>query len=147
VLDCGSGEAVALKKLATPLQESRTLALSYRAADATAKTKNACFCFGSSTENDTLFKAGTMIGMDRHGFFEGSWANVGKGSGNRAKFNHDATFVAQVTIDLEHGKAILKVGDTTVEEPLPDTLESVTHIGIYAKATRSEFTMPEETQP
>ncbi|MDF1862265.1 MAG: sulfatase-like hydrolase/transferase [Verrucomicrobiales bacterium] len=146
-LDAGSGEAVALKKLDTPIQESRTFALRYRAADSSSKTKNACFCFGSSTENDELFKAGTMIGMNRHGFFEGGWGNVGIGSGKNAKFDHDATFEAQVTIDLEHGKATLTVGDRTVEHPLPDTLESVTHIGIYAKATRSEFTFPKAVQP
>ena len=147
LLDAGSGEAVALKKLDTPIQESGTFTLSYRAAKDTMRIRNACFCFGSSTENDALFKAGTMIGMNRHGFFEGSWGNVGSGSGKDAKFDHDATFEAEVTIDLEHGKAILVVGDATVEHKLPDTLESVTHIGIYAKATRSEFTLPQAKAP
>ena len=147
VLDAGSSEAVALKKLDTPIQESGTFTLRYRTKDETAKTKNACFCFGSSTENDALFKAGTMIGMDQHGIFEGGWGNVGSGSGKRAKFDHAATFEATITIDLEHGKAILVIGDTKVEHKLPDTLESVTHVGIYAKATESEFTMPELRQP
>ncbi|NNE91088.1 MAG: sulfatase-like hydrolase/transferase [Verrucomicrobiales bacterium] len=147
LLDAGSGEAIALKKLDTPIQESATFSLSYRAAKGTGVTKNACFCFGSATENDALFKAGTMIGMNRHGFFEGGWANVGIGAGKKAKFDHDATFEAQVTIDLEHGKAILKIGENKVEQKLPDTLESVTHFGIYAKATRSEFTMPGSAQP
>lgn len=147
LLDAGSGEAVALKELETPIQESRSFSLRYRAAKDTSKTRNACFCFDSSTKNDELFKAGTMIGMDRHGFFEGSWGNVGSGSGKKAKFDHSATFEATVTIDLEHAKAVLTVGDIQVEHPLPDSLESVTHVGIYAKGTRSEFTMPEVMQP
>lgn len=147
LLDAGSGEAVALKELETPIQESATFTLRYRAAEGTTITRNACFCFGSKPENDALFKAGSMIGMNRHGFFEGSWANVRSGSGKDAKFDQDDTFEAKVTIDLEHGKAILVIGDTKVEHKLPDSLASVTHIGLYAKATRSEFTMPEAMQP
>ena len=88
-----------------------------------------------------------MIGMNRHGFFEGGWANVKLGAGKDARFDPEETFEARITIDLEHGKAILTIGETTVEQELPDTLESVTHVGIYAKATRSEFTMPEAVQP
>ena len=100
LLDAGSGEAVALKKLDTPLQESATFTLSYRAADAGSKTKNACFCFGSSTKNDVLFKAGTMIGLGRHGVFEGGWANVNADTGKKAKYDPNATFEAKITIDL-----------------------------------------------
>jgi len=147
LLDAGSGEAVALKELDTPIQESATFTLTYRAAPGTSRTRNACFCFGSSPENDALVKAGSMIGMSRHRIFEGSWAHVRAGSGKNAKIDPDATFEARVTIDLEHGKAILLVSGTTVEHPLPDTLERITHMGIHAKATRSEFTMPEPVQP
>ncbi|MDP4938581.1 MAG: sulfatase-like hydrolase/transferase, partial [Verrucomicrobiales bacterium] len=147
LLDAGSSEAVALKILETPIQESASFTLKFRTAKGTSKTRNAFFCFGSSTENDSLFKAGAMIGMNRHGFFEGGWANVKLGAGKDARFDPEETFEARITIDLEHGKAILTIGETTVEQELPDTLESVTHVGIYTKATRSEFTMPEAVQP
>ena len=141
LLDAGSGEAFALKQLDEPVQEQATFQLRYRAAT-DSKTKNACFCFGSATENDELFKAGTMMGMNRHGAVDGSWANVAAGSSKNADFDHDSTFEAEVTIDLEHGKLILVIGDSQVEHRLPDDLESVTHVGIYAKATRTEFSMP-----
>ena len=145
-LDAGTGEAFALQKLEEPIQESATFQLRYRAAT-DEKTRNACFCFGSKPENDALFKAGTMMGMNQHGQFEGGWGNVRSGTSQGAKFDHKATFEAQVTIDLEHGKAILEVGETRIEHPLPESLESITHIGVYAKATRSEFTMPTRVQP
>ena len=147
LLDAGSGEAFALKKLDQPIQESATFTLSYRAATPGSKTKNACFCFGSELENDTLFKAGTMIGMGQHGVFEGGWGNVKKGTLKNSKFGSEETFQAKITLDLEHGKAILVIGDTRVEHPLPADLESVTHVGIYAKATESEFTMPRLAAP
>lgn len=44
-----------------------------------------------------------------------------------------------MTINLEHGKVILKIGDTRIEHQLPGNLESVAYVGIYAKGTQSEF--------
>lgn len=140
-LNASPGEAFALKELDQPVQEQATFRLKYRAT-ADSRTMNACFCFGSKAENDQLFKAGTMIGMNRHGIFEGSWANVASGAGEKATFDHLQTFEATITLDLEHRKAILEVGKTRVEQMLPDSLESVTHVGIYAKDTSSVFTMP-----
>ncbi|EMI21705.1 hypothetical protein RMSM_01360 [Rhodopirellula maiorica SM1] len=121
-----------------------TFRLQYRSS-ADSRTKNACFCFGSSTENDQLFKAGTMIGLNRHGIFDGSWANMTSGAGKKASLDPTETFDVTVTIDLEHSKAILVVGKTRIEQSLPKSLESVTHVGIYAKETSSEFTMPVRT--
>ena len=143
-LDASPGEALALIELDRPVQESATFRLQYRSSVG-SKTKNACFCFGSATENDQLFKAGTMIGMNRHGIFEGSWANVASGAGITTSINPSETFDVTVTLDLEQGKAILVVGKTRIEQPLPKSLESITHVGIYAKDTSSEFTMPVRT--
>lgn len=140
-LDANPGEALALVKLDQPVQGSATFRIRYRSAVGTT-TKNACFCFGSSTANDQLFKAGTMIGMNRHGVFEGGWGNVGRGAGAKASFDQNQIFEATVTLDLEHGKVVLEIGQERVEQSLPDSLESVTHVGIYAKSTSSEFTMP-----
>ena len=53
--------------------------------------------------------------------------------------DRNATFEALVTIDLEHGKVILKIDDTRIEHQLPGNLESVAYVGIYAKGTKSEF--------
>jgi len=138
LLNADKAEAFALQKLKNPIQESATFKLRYRAATRGA-TRNACFCFGSQPENDRLHKAGTMIGMDRHGAFDGSWANVNIGAGKKVKLDREATFEAVVRIDLEHKKVTLEVGETRIEHQLPSNLESVTHVGIYAKATKSEF--------
>lgn len=139
LLDTGDTEGFALQKLAIPLQESATFKVKYRSASK-GSTHNACFCFGPEPTNDALYKAGTLIGMGRHGIFDGSWANVKGGTSKGAQFNSTDTFEATITIDLDHGKAIIKVGETIIEQKLPANLEQVSYIGIYAKNTRSEFT-------
>jgi len=145
LLDAGNAEAFALRKLEQPVQEAATFKLRYRAATS-SNTRNACFCFGNKAENDRLFKAGTMIGMDRHGAFDGSWANVNIGAGKKVKLDRGAIFEAVVRIDLEHKKLVLEVGETRIEHQLPGNLESVTHVGIYAKATKSEFSKIERVE-
>ena len=136
VLDA-AGEGFALQKLNAPIQESATFKLQYRSAVRTT-TRNACFCFGPVPENDRLHKAGTMIGMNRHGAFDGSWVNVNSGAGKRDSFDPEALFTATVTIDLEQRKLILLVNKQRVEHQLPLNLE-VNYIGIYAKNTKTEF--------
>ena len=118
LLDAGEDEGFALQKLEVPIQESATFKIKYKSARK-ATTQNACFCFGPAPINDRLHKAGTMIGMDRHGAFDGSWANVKLGASKAADFDRNGMFEAEITIDLDHGKAILKVGDTRVEHQLP----------------------------
>lgn len=138
LLSADGGEAFALQKLDEPIQESATFRIRYRAATKSA-TRNAAFCFGAKPENDHLHKAGTMIGMDRHGAFDGSWANVNLGPGKKVKMDRDATFEATIKVDLEHGKLTLTVDGTKIQHQIPSSLESVSHVGIYAKATKSEF--------
>jgi len=145
LLDSGDSEGFAVRKLEEPIQEKATFRLRYRTAT-DSKTRNACFCFGSADRNDQLFKAGTLIGMNRHGAFDGSWANVKIGASKTAGFDPKDEFGATVTIDLEHSRLILEVGDTRVEHQLPSNLESVTHVGIYAKATASEFSAIERVR-
>ncbi|MDB0056577.1 hypothetical protein N9F36_05695 [Akkermansiaceae bacterium] len=77
--------------------------------------------------------------MGKHGIFEGGWGNVNSGTAKSAKFEPLTTFEATITIDLDHGKAILQIRDTTVTQTLPASLEQVSYIGIYAKNTRSLF--------
>ena len=145
VLDTGDSEGFAVKKLDQPIQEKATFKLKYRSL-AKDVTKNACFCFGSSADNDKLHKAGTLIGQHKHGAFDGTWANANLGASKKDEFKAGDTFEATVTIDLEHGKVILLVGETQVEHQLPSNLESVTHIGYYAKQTKSEFSVIEKVE-
>jgi len=145
LLDATGGEGFALQQLESPIQERATFRVRYRSASS-GGTRNACFCFGSVPENDRLHKAGTMIGMNRHGAFDGTWDNVNLGGGKRAEFDHDDTFEALVEIDLEHGKVVLRIADTEVQHQLPSSLESISHVGIYAKNTRSEFSEIERVE-
>ncbi|MEO1616676.1 MAG: sulfatase-like hydrolase/transferase [Planctomycetota bacterium] len=138
LLDTGDSEGFAVRKLETPIQESATFRVQYRSA-VKAVTRNACLCFGSSPENDRLHKAGTLIGMGRHGAFDGGWDNVKRGASKQVDFDADDLFTATVTIDLDHGKAILQVDGQRIEHQLPSNLQSVDYIGIYAKNTSTEF--------
>ena len=146
VLDTGDSEGFALQKLAIPLQEAATFKVKFRSAIENGVTRNACFCFGPEPTNNALYKAGTLIGMGKHGIFDGGWGNVSSGTSKNATFEPTATFEATITIDLDHGKATLQIGDTTIAQALPASLEQVTYIGIYAKNTRSEFTKIERVQ-
>ena len=145
LLDTGKGEGFALQKLKQPVQESATFKIQYRTA-VKDTTKNACFCFGPVPVNDRLHKAGTMIGMNRHGAFDGSWSNVNIGAGKKADFDKGKTFTAQVTIDLEHNKLVLKIDEHRIEHQIPSNLQSVGYVGIYAKNTRSEFSKIERVR-
>ena len=138
LLDTGDTEGFALQKLDTPVQESATFKVRYRTAQ-NSTTKNACFCFGSVPSNDGLYKVGTMIGMGRHGAFEGGWGNVKLGTGKADQFDPNGTFEAEIKIDLDHGKLISKINGKRLEHPLPKGLQSVDYVGIYAKQTKSEF--------
>ena len=137
LLDAGKGEGFAVRKVKEPIQESATFKLQYRTGT-DSKTRNACFCFGSAPVNDRLHKAGTMIGMNRHGAFDGSWANVNIGAGKKDTFDPKELFEAEVTIDLEHRKLTLNVNGRRIEHQLPLNLE-VKYIGIYAKGTKTQF--------
>ncbi len=145
LLDASKGEAFAVKKLETPIQEKAVFRLRYQTATG-SKTRNALFCFGPVDQNDRLHKAGTMIGMNRHGAFDGSWGNVGIGASERASYDPKKEFTAEITIDLDHGKLIVKVDETRVEHQLPSSLESVPWIGVYAKETKTEFSEIERVE-
>lgn len=145
LLDATEGEAFAVIELDEPIQEHATFRIRYRSAT-TSNTKNACFAVGPVAENDRLHKAGSMMGMDAHGAFDGTWGNVKLGASKTVKMNRDAAFEALVHVDLEHGKLILEIDGEKIQHGLPSSLESAPFIGIYAKGTKSEFTMPERVK-
>jgi hypothetical protein len=84
--------------------------------------------------------------MGKHGIFEGGWGNVAGGISKKADFKSGDSFEALITIDLEHGEAVMDVGGTKVVQRLPASLEQVSYIGIYAKDTRSEFSKIERVK-
>lgn len=130
-------EGFVLKQLDQAITHRATIKLSYQSVG--AGTRNACLVFGNEPTNDSLTKAGSMIGMHAHGIFQGSWANVKKGKTISASFAPDAKFDAVVTIDLDHHLVSLVVDDATVESPLPDDLKEIRYLGYYTKGTRSIF--------
>ena len=145
LFDTGESEGFALQKLDRPLQEVAVFKVKYHSATK-GVTRNACFCFGDKPANDNLYKAGTLIGMEKHGIFDGSWGNVSLGSLKSASFGKSDTFEATITIDLEHGKATVQVGETKIVQTLPESLEQVNYFGIYAKNTQSEFSKIERVK-
>ncbi len=144
-LEADGGEAFALVQLDEPVQEEATFKIRYRTA-AKGNTKNAFFAIGPVAENDRIHKAGSMLGMDSHGAFDGTWANVKLGASKKVDMDRDATYEALVHVDLEHGKLTLEVDGVKVQHGLPSNLESVPYVGIYVKDTTSEFTMPERVE-
>ena len=101
------------------------------------------FCFGGKALNDDLIKAGSMIGMGAHGIFEGGWDNVKSGAKAGATFKPGVKLTTHVIVDLGKGKAVLEVGKSRVESDLPEGLKSIEYIGIYAKATTTDFSQIE----
>ncbi|MDA7882263.1 hypothetical protein N9A94_08150, partial [Akkermansiaceae bacterium] len=141
------GEAVALRKLDKALSgtDKAVFKLDYQTA-VDVVTKNAFFCFGDKPNNNDLIKVGTAIGKGTHEIFEGGWVNVGKGTAQKAKFDSKEKFTAHIIIDLAKRVVILEVGTTRLEQKLPESLNKVSHIGLYAKDTSSDFSAIEAAQ-
>jgi arylsulfatase A len=138
VLDATGGEAIALARLDPPVTGKVRFEVEYRAA-VDGKTRNALLCFGDKPEHQVLIKAGTMIGMNRHGIFQGGWGQLSSGVSVPGAFAPDDTFTAKVELDLSRHTAVLTVGETKVESPLPKDLKEISHYGLYAKGTKSSF--------
>lgn len=132
-----AAEGFALKKLDQPITHQATIRLKYQGAG--GGTRNACFAFGAEPKNDSLIKAGTMIGMHQHGIFRGGWSQVKQGKTLKSSFEPDAKFDAAVTIDLDRHIVTLVVDDATVETSLPPDLKEVLYVGYYTKGARSTF--------
>ena len=142
VLDASGGEAIAVATLDPPVTGTVTFKVEYQAA-VDGKTLNALFCFGAKPDNNSLFKAGTMIGMGRHGIFQGGWGNVSRGANAAAKFDPTGKFTAHVVVDLSKHTAVLEVGETRLEYALPADLKEIAYYGLYAKGTKSTFSKVE----
>jgi len=132
-----TGEGFALKRLDQPITHQATIRLTYQGAG--GGTRNACFAFGAEAKNESLIKAGTMIGMHQHGIFQGPWSQLKKGKTLKSSFEPDAKFDAAVTVDLDRHIVTLVVDDATVETSLPTDLKEVRYIGYYTKGARATF--------
>lgn len=138
LFDTSGGEGFAVTKLDPPVTGTVTFKVDYQAA-VDGKTRNALLCFGDKPDHDSLIKSGTMIGMGKHGFFQGGWGNASSGSNATAKFDPTEKFSAQVVVDLSKRTAVLEIGKTRVEYTLPADLKEISHYGFYAKGTKSTY--------
>jgi len=134
------GEAIAVRRLDKPLSSTdrAVFKLDYQTA-VDAVTKNAFFCFGDRADNNRLIKVGTAIGRGTHEIFQGGWTNVGRGTTKKARFDPKQKFTSQIIIDLAKHVVVLEVGKTRLEQRLPKDLKQINYIGLYAKATSSDF--------
>ncbi len=135
-----SGEAIALRRLEKPITGSgrAVFKLHYQTAVET-NTRNAMFCFGDKATNADLIKAGTAIGKGTHEIFTGGWANAGSGAVLKANFEAKQKFTAHVVVDLAKRSVVLEINDHRLEQKLPEDLKEVKFIGLYTKATTSDF--------
>jgi len=132
-----AAEGFALIKLDHPVTHQATIRFNYQGAG--GGTRNACLAFGAEPRNESLIKAGTMIGMHQHGIFRGSWSQLKQGKTLKSSFEPDAKFDAAVTIDLDRHSVTLVVDDATVETLLPPDLKEVRYVGYYTKGACSTF--------
>ena len=142
-----SGEAIALRKLEKPISGSDRVLfkLDYQAAVDT-NTRNAMFCFGDKATNADLIKVGTAIGKGTYEIFKGGWANVGSGAVKQANFDAKKKFSAHVVVDLAKRMVVLEIDNHRLEQKLPESLNQVKFIGIYTKATASDFSRIERVE-
>ncbi|MFT5127460.1 MAG: arylsulfatase A [Rhodothermales bacterium] len=137
----GSGESLALQKLAKPITDSATIRLSYRNANA-AITKNAALVIADSPTNAASLKIGTAIGMHKHVAFQGGWANLGSAGETGAKFAPDDVLELELNVDLKSRKASATIKGSKLTIDLPKDLKVIRYIGFYAKGTTSDFSAP-----
>jgi len=130
-------EGFALKQLEQPIAHQVTVRCTYQGSG--ANTRNACIVFGAEAKNESLIKAGTMIGLHQHGIFQGPWSQLKTGKTLASSFARDAKFDATVTIDLDRHVVTLIVDDATVETSLPADLKEIRYIGYYTKGARTTF--------
>ncbi|WP_153558497.1 sulfatase-like hydrolase/transferase [Roseimaritima sediminicola] len=134
-----SGEGLALRKLDQPITERATIRLTYRTAAAGQSTKNGMLVISDKPTNTDSFKIGTAIGMNQHVAFPGGWNNVGAAAAKRASFGGEDRFTVQVDLDLEKQSATATINGVKLSIKLPADLQTVRYIGLYSKATATEF--------
>ena len=80
--------------------------------------------------------------MGKHVAFQGGWDNVGKTAATRGAFKPEDTFALELEIDVAKHTATAEINGTEFTVTLPADLETVRYIGVYNKATATDFTSP-----
>lgn len=135
-------EGLAFQKLAQPIDHQATIRLSYRNAATDQVTMNGALVVAEQPGNSQSFKVGTAIGMNQHVAFQGGWGNVGRAASRRVNLKPNDTFDLVVRLDLSRHTATAVINESEFTFPLPKDLKSIRYVGIYNKATATEFTTP-----
>lgn len=135
-------EGLALQKLDEPITGRATIRLKYRSAIDGQKTSNGALVIADRPTNADSFKIGTAIGMNRHVAFTGGWNNVGRTAAKKSSFQPTDTFDLEVSLDVVKQTATTVINGQTFTFQLPDNLKVIRHVGMYSKATATEFTLP-----
>ncbi|MEM0925448.1 MAG: hypothetical protein AAGJ83_05375, partial [Planctomycetota bacterium] len=135
-------EGLAFQKLDAPITDRATIRMKFRSVQKSGVTRNGALVIATKPTNAASFKVGTAIGMNQHVAFEGGWANVGNAGKKKASFASDATFEVSITVDLSTRKGTAEINGTHLKFVLPPGLSAIEYVGIYAKATATEFSLP-----
>lgn len=135
-------EGLAFQKLDEPITGKSTIQLTYRTATAEQATMNGALVIADQPTNAKSLKIGTAIGMNQHVAFEGGWGNVGNSAAKRVTLKPTDTFVLELRLNVASHSATAVINGTKLNFALPDDLKTVRYIGMYNKATSTEFTSP-----
>ncbi len=133
-------EGLALIELGQPITNRVVFRAKYQSTNAPdAGVKNACLVFGSSAKNDALIHCGSLIGMQAHAIFQGTFANNARGAKLVTEYDKGKLFDVTVAVDLKAGTVTMEVDGEVIEAKLPTDLREIRHYGYYVKGTTSAF--------
>lgn len=135
-------EGLAFQKLKQPITGKTVIRLKYRSAVAGQRTTNGALVISDKPTNADSFKIGTAIGMSQHVAFAGGWGNVGSTAAMRTRLKPTDTFNLEVQVDVQKQVATADINGVSFSFKLPEDLKTIRHIGVYNKATATEFTSP-----
>jgi arylsulfatase A len=135
-------EGLAFQQLAQPITEKATVHLKYRNAVTGQAAMNGALVIAEQPTNSKSLKIGTAIGMNQHVAFEGGWGNVGDTAAKRVTLKPTDTFVLELRLNVAKHTATAIVNGTTLTFALPNDLKTVRYVGLYNKATSTDFTSP-----
>ena len=135
-------EGLAFQKLEKPITGQATIGLKYRSAAKGQKTRNGAIVISDQPTNQGSLKIGTAIGMNQHVVFEGGWNNVGSLAAKKIELKPGEVFELEVRLDMVNSKGKATINGTSFTFDLPRNLKTIRHVGLYNKATATEFTEP-----
>lgn len=135
-------EGLAFRELDKPITHEATIRIDFRNAVDGQATMNGALVIADQPTNTNSVKIGTAIGMSQHVAFDGGWGNVGNLAAKRVDMKPNDTFKVELRLDLTKHTATATINETQYNFRLPDDLKTVRYVGLYNKATTTDFTVP-----